>query len=1045
MKYCKIILLSLLSIFLTNAGVAQAAKYYIDAVRGNDGWSGLLPDPAVTADGPWQSLAKLASVTLVAGDVVGLRCGSSWSETLRVTRSGSAAQPITFRPYPAPCAATGPMIDGFTRISGSTWTRSAPNVYRLRFPLNLLPSSRFINGLNAWRIWSPAGDGTLAAPSTCGSDGLACMQITSGSGVQPTVVYGATFQLASGANYRMSFDVKAASGVMVRAYIRRAQAPFDVVGVSAEVNGTGQWQTVSIPFVAQAQIENARLDFDLPAGKFSASVNNVLVEQQVSAPFAAVLGATPLVMAHHPNRGFSAVDPSLALLHNAADADTVIIGGGATGSTYLVLGSDFKLPLGAVLQPGTTVFIRTNAWLVEQRTVAAVVGNRLMLDRPTSFPLRAGWGFYLSGASWMLDESGEWWFDTVNSTFLVRTPTDKFPTSTLALSTLDTCIDLSNVSNVTVEGVSATGCRVGVRATGSFSVVLRGLRLSDSATNGIFAPTSTSLQVLDSRIERSGQHAILGKDDSPGIATAMVVSGNIIIDAGVIRVGGKPLTLPVPSLGAIMPGTGATVINNTVSGSGYHGIRTFGNGLVKGNIVESSCLLLDDCAGIYAFGAGAGSRIEANLVRDIPGGMDGKPPGSTSQGQGIFLDDHTTGVTVIGNTVVNAENGVLLHNAYLNTVRGNVLYGNRKLQIWLFEDARIKNPNGDVYGNVIAENMLFSTSPVAAVGQQSLITDTFSFATYDRNRYSALIGARVVSEDWPTGSNALDFVNWQRAVTTIGTVRNLEINGSVVRTLGYASFRVLGSNIVGGVVSGTGANGWTPWNDRVPLAATRVVACGSQSCLEVAAGGSSSLVASPAFSVVGGNWYRASFDLKVDIAQSVSAQVRRGGGGSNGYESLMGSAEMASVPTTFKRFSFVFKADKTINAADMVTGDNGARLYFDRIAPGNRLTLSNVEIVPLSTVDASLQSKVFVNPSDNDNLTACPEQTSNPSQCTRYVNFATGLPITWPLQLAARMSVIGYLRDTSLVDSDGDGISDAQDQCPLTPANVATDSKGCGI
>ena len=1031
--------------FFVSSGAAQAANYYIDAVRGNDAWSGRLPDPATTADGPWQSLAKLAGVTLAAGDVVGLRCGSSWSETLRVTRSGSKAQPITFRPYPSPCTTTGPTIDGFTRISGSTWTRSAPNVYSLRFPLNLLPSSGFINGLNAWRIWSPSGDGMLVAPSTCGSDGLACMQITSGRGRQPTVVYGAPFRLAAGAMYRMRFDVKAASGVSVRAYIRRSQAPFDVVGVSTEVKGTGAWQSVSLPFVARAQLEDARLDFDLPAGGLRASVNNVFVEQQVSTPFAAVLGATQLVMAHHPNRGFNAVDPSLALLHNAADADTVAIGGGATGSTYLVLGSDYKLPPGAVLQPGTTVFIRTNAWMVEQRTVAAVAGNRLMLDRPTSFPLKAGWGFYLSGASWMLDESGEWWFDDTNSTVLVRTPTDNLPTVPLALSTLDTCIDLSNVSNVTVEGVTATGCRVGVRATGSVSVVLRGLRLLDSATNGVSAPISTSLQVLDSRIERSGQHAIVGKDESPGIATGMVVSGNTVIDAGVIRVGGKPLTLPVPSLGAIVAGTGSMVLNNTVSGAGYHGIRTYAAGLVKGNMVDNVCLLLDDCAGIYAYGSGSGSRIEANLVRDIPGGMDGKPPGSNSQGQGIFLDDHATGVAVVGNTVVNAENGVLLHNAHLNTVRGNVLYGNRKLQIWLFEDSRLKNPGGDVHGNVISENMFFSTSPVAAVGQQSLIKDTFSFATYDRNRYSALIGSRVVSEDWPTGSNALDFLNWQRAVTQGGAARNLEAGGSVVSTLGYASFKVLGGNIIAGGLSGPGANNWTPWNDRLPLAVTRSVTCGNQNCLEVTAGGSSSLVASPAFSVVGGNWYRASFDLRADIAQSVSTQVRRGGGGNNGYESLMGSAEMASVPTAFKRFSFVFKADKSINAADRVTGDNGARLYFDRIAPGNRLVMGNIEIVPLSTVDATLRSKVFANPSDNAVLTSCPEQTSNPSQCARYVNFATGVPITWPLQLAARASVIGYLRDTSLVDSDGDGISDAQDQCPSTLAGVATDSKGCGI
>lgn len=219
----------------------------------------------------------------------------------------------------------------------------------------------------------------------------------------------------------------------------------------------------------------------------------------------------------------------------------------------------------------------------------------------------------------MLDEPGEWLFDTVSSTFLLRTATDVVPIGPLRLNTLDTCIDLSGTRNVTVDGIDATGCRMGVRATSTSSALLRNLRLSHMAADGIMAPASTGLQVLSSRIERSGQHAVRGMDPSLGVASGMTISGNVVIDAGVTRLNGKVASLPSPTAAALVLGAGGTVLNNSISGAGYHGIWTFGKGLVKGNLVDSSCLVLDDCAGIYAFGSGAGSRIEAIGVRDIPG------------------------------------------------------------------------------------------------------------------------------------------------------------------------------------------------------------------------------------------------------------------------------------------------------------------------------------------------------------------------------------------------------------------------------------------
>lgn len=1031
---------------LMHVQFADATTYYVDSGRGNDVWSGRLADPSVipSADGPWQSLSRLSRATLAAGDVIAMRCGSIWNETLKITASGTQALPIAVRPYPSSCTGAGPTIDGFSRASAGEWTRQGANLYRLQLPFSLLSNSRFDQGLGSWKIWSRLGDAQIAALASCGPDGSPCMQLRSGGGNETSVAYSANFPIVGGVSYRLRFDFKTAAGTNLRAFVRRSLPPYDAVGVAASFVGNGAWQTVSIPFTGPTQLTNARLDFDLPPGGMSASIDNVALEQQVGAPFSAILGTVPLVVAHHPNRGYNATEPTSLYLRAAADSDTVAIQSGGSGSSYVPIGSDYVLPAGVSLQVGTTIRIRTNAWVIDERKVVGQTGNRLLLDHPTSYPLKAGWGYYFSGAAWMVDEPNEWLYDAAGPAVLVRTATDAAPQVPLALGALDTCIDLTSTQNLSIEGMELKGCRTGVRATATTAIVLRRLRLTDIDSNGVFAPGSRNLQVLSSSIERTGEHAILGTAVSLAVATGMLISDNMIIDAGVTRVNGSLVTVPVATLGAVFPGSGSSVLNNSISGAAYNGIRTLGTGIIVGNLVESTCLVLDDCAAIYAYGAGQGSRIESNVVRDVPGGMNGKPVGSTSQGEGIYLDQGANGVAVIRNTVSDADAGIFLHNAFNNTVQGNMLYGNRRHQIWLFEESNTRNQDGDIYGNVITDNMLFSTSPSAAVGQQSTIKDTLRFASYDRNRYSALISSRVVSESWPNGSGSYQFPDWQRAMSPSGVARYPDLNGSVVNAVGFATFRILGSNIVPNGSMTAGVAGWVPWNDHLPMATLQTVPCSGQSCLQVTAGASTSLVASPPFSVVSGNWYRVSLDVRSAIAgQSLSLMTRRSGGGTNGYESLMGSAEMITTQTTLQRFSFTFKANKTINAADPVTNDIGARLYLDRIAPGNSITLTNVEIVPVSAADATIQTRLFVNSSINPTAVICPEATTNPAKCSQYFDFATGAKVFWPLYLAPKSSVVGYTRDTSLIDSDGDGISDDQDQCPATPVGKVTNSKGC--
>ncbi len=1020
--------------------------FHVDSRAGSDSNDGSASTRGSAGVGPWLTLGKLRGVAFVPGDTVLLNCGAVWNEVLELPTSGTQAAPITVRSHPATCP-TGvamPRIDGFVRVPNPAWTRHAANVYKVGLPLQLLAHSTFETGVGAWRWTSTAGNAVLSAPAACGADGSPCLQLVSGSNTAgKSLAYSATFPVDAGAAYTIRFAMKAPAGVNVRVFVRRGAAPWEVVGTVVSHTGTGAWQQASASFQGVSQLDNARVDIDVPGGSHLVQIDNLHVERAIAAPFAATLGTTTLRTSHHPNRGHEATTPTSLYARAAADADSVTTAGGGRGSTYVPLGTDLRLPAGVSLRNGTRIRIRTNAWIIDERRVTSVSGGRISIDTPTSYPLRSGWGYYLVNEAWMLDSPDEWFHDAAAASVLVRTSTDFAPAAPLALTSLATCVNVASRQYVAIEGLELRGCGIGVKATSSVGVTLSRMRIGDIATDAVLAGGSRALKLSNNIIERAGTHAVLGREDGLSIATDMRVESNTIVDTAVVRSGGVVVSLPVQSLGAVLPGERALVSANTVSGSGYLGIRTNGTSTISANRVDNACLVLDDCGGIYVFGNSQGTRIEGNFVQDVPGGMDGKPAGTTSQAQGVFLDDHAHGVTVTRNVVSGAEAGIFLHNAYDNVISSNVLYGNRKHQLWSLEDARVVHPDGDLYNNTVTDNLMFSTGGGAAVGHDSVILRTTRFGNYDRNRYSALIASRIVSEAWPTGSNSFDFAAWQQARATDGSLRNQDRSGSVVNAVGYANVRVLGNNIVPASVSA--GPGWTPWNDTAPLAVASVSDCGAAPCVQVTAGASTSLVATPPFSTTAEAWYRVSFDLAANVANMpVSVMVRRGGGGTNGYESLMGSAEMVNATTTLRRYSFLFKATKSIRAADPATGDIGARLYFDRLLPASRLSLRNVEIVQVTAADAALVTHLVSNPGAAAQF-ACPATGANAARCNQFVDFATGTPVAWPVLIPAGGAIVVYSRDATLVDTDGDGISDSQDACPGTPAGSVTNARGCGI
>ncbi|MDP3899911.1 MAG: Ig-like domain-containing protein [bacterium] len=106
-------------------GFTTNITYYVDATAGNDSNAG------TSTSQPWKTIAKVNSTTFLPGDGVLFKRGETWrGETLTVSESGTAAQPIIFGAYGS---GDNPVISGGEEITTS-WSLYATSTYVTTIP-----------------------------------------------------------------------------------------------------------------------------------------------------------------------------------------------------------------------------------------------------------------------------------------------------------------------------------------------------------------------------------------------------------------------------------------------------------------------------------------------------------------------------------------------------------------------------------------------------------------------------------------------------------------------------------------------------------------------------------------------------------------------------------------------------------------------------------------------------------------------------------------------------------------------------------------------
>lgn len=617
-----------------------------------------------------------------------------------------------------------------------------------------------------------------------------------------------------------------------------------------------------------------------------------------------LVGDVPQTWAREPNTGFFTIKSTGPSASQFVDPD--------------LAGSEAEIV-------GSTIQLQNVAWTLQTHRVIAYdpVAHRVTLDSiPTPYPMKRGSNYVLMGKSHFIDHPGEWAWESGS---LYVWPYDgnapAYGGRAVGLPS-DYGIVLSRVHDVTVRDIEVRGSSVSVAVAYSTAIVLSGLDLYGSANFGV-----NLYRVNDTRVEKCLLSQTLRDGITVSNSTQVAIENNTIEDTG--------LDIRQTSLAGIQAGASTDILiaNNIVRRSGYAGITTTADDTrVLNNVVESSCLVLDDCAAIYTHNKAKGSRIKGiDIIGNI---VDGT---ANPYSSGIYLDDDSEFVRVKNNTLLNSSNwGIYLHNGHDNELSNNTVFNSKNAGIHIVSDNVLK----ETRDNTVVDNVVFVSSTTPSNVERITTGENTNFGESDRNLFGTLFSSYVVTQittAWGPGHNPKSYSlpSWREASgLDLRSKDSGEFYSYIVKIASTTDLISNGS-------FDTSMSGWGHWS----VAGTQTVGLKSSvdcahdgECLSVAFSSSPTAVftLSHRIRVVKGIEYRVKGDLKSILDGTVSVVIRD--------QSILTDIHRQSVSLPvgdWGNFDFTFIADRT---------DPGAILYLETRGNTSDYLVDNVSVRALSPI-----------------------------------------------------------------------------------------------
>ncbi len=280
---------------------------------------------------------------------------------------------------------------------------------------------------------------------------------------------------------------------------------------------------------------------------------------------------------------------------------------------------------------------------------------RWRLTKPTSYEIRPGDRYFVQGPREELDVPGEWYLD-VEAGQLYFWPPRPAADPSVVVPTLKTLIELRDgAENITLRGFTLQCCE-------GHAVVLRDASdcliagnticaVGGVGGNGVSVVGGRRNRVIGNDIHHTGSHGVQVSGGDPETLTGAdhEVVNNYIHHPGVFARNSSAITVQ---------GVGHRVAHNLIHDCPRKAIQFSGNNLlIEYNRIRHTDLETEDTGAIGTSGrnwiSSRGSVVRYNFVTDSLGyGWHGDGWKSPYFDFGIYFDDNTGGVDLIGNVVV---------------------------------------------------------------------------------------------------------------------------------------------------------------------------------------------------------------------------------------------------------------------------------------------------------------------------------------------------------------------------------------------------------
>lgn len=313
----------------------------------------------------------------------------------------------------------------------------------------------------------------------------------------------------------------------------------------------------------------------------------------------------------------------------------------------------------------------------EKRTIA--------LAGDCSYAVRPGDRYYVQGMLEELDAPGEWYLDREAGALYFWPPDNAREGVAVQTPNLRTILELG---------------------TGTAWVTFRGFTFEESEGTAISLTNTTHCLIAGSTIRNAGDYRGNGVAVNGGAANG--IAGNDIFEigaSGITIAGGDRVTLQAAGnyadnnyihhtgvfykqgVGIVLNGVGNRATHNLIHDTPRMAIMFSGNNLlIEYNHMRHTNLETEDTGVVYTGGrdwiSSRGTVIRYNYMHDSLGyGFENGKWVTPHFSWGVYLDDNTGGVDVIGNIVARAYRGLIhLHNGRDNRVENNVFVDGKMQQ-----------------------------------------------------------------------------------------------------------------------------------------------------------------------------------------------------------------------------------------------------------------------------------------------------------------------------------------------------------------------------